>query len=295
VQYLEGFHAADLARLGSRSLGQNEAAEDEDGDDMQRLREGYGALARWMAARLDPQLVEIRFGATVRAVRWRAGEVRIEYASANGAGVNEAAAPQAILALPLGVLQQRDGAAGAVRIDPWPEDWDQLETLRMGAAQRVGLVFDARWWVREREDGPSFVHGTDEPFWVWWTALPSHRPVLTGWAGGPRAAAMAGRPRDEILRLALDSLASIFGRDAAELRGRLREFHHHDWIADPLARGAYSYGGIGAVEARARLVRPVAGTLALAGEAVAQDGRNATVHGALISGRHAAAALLQPV
>jgi monoamine oxidase len=94
------------------------------------------------------------------------------------------------------------------------------------------------------------------------------------------------------LRAALDSLASVFGRDPAELRSRLRLAYFHDWVADPLAGGAYSYGGVGAIEARAALVRPVAETLFLAGEAVAQRGRNATVHGALISGREAAAAVL---
>ena len=62
-------------------------------------------------------------------------------------------------------------------------------------------------------------------------------------------------------------------------------------MADPFAGGAYSYGGVGAIEARAVLARAVEGTLVLAGEAVAQDGRNATVHGALESGRVAAALL----
>jgi monoamine oxidase len=127
---------------------------------------------------------------------------------------------------------------------------------------------------------------------VWWTALPARVPLLTGWVGGPRAAALAGRGESAVLRAALDSLASIFARDPTELRSRLRLAYFHDWVADPLAGGAYSYGGIGAVEARAALVRPVAGTLVLAGEAVAQQGRNATVHGALASGRAAAAALL---
>jgi hypothetical protein len=49
---------------------------------------------------------------------------------------------------------------------------------------------------------------------------------------------------------------------------------------------------VGAIEARAALAEPVAGTMFLAGEAVAQEGRNATVHGALVSGRIAAALVL---
>ena len=162
----------------------------------------------------------------------------------------------------------------------------------MGAAHHVVLGFDARWWARDGEDGPTFVHGVGEPFPVWWSSLPSRVPLLTGWVGGPRAAALAGHGDKALLRLALDSLASVFGRDVADLRSRLRLAYAHDWMADPFAGGAYSYGGVGAIEARAALARPVADTLFLAGEAVAQQGRNATVHGALASGRQAAARLL---
>jgi hypothetical protein len=49
---------------------------------------------------------------------------------------------------------------------------------------------------------------------------------------------------------------------------------------------------VGADEARATLVEPVADTLLLAGEAVAEPGRTATVHGALMTGQRAAAAIL---
>jgi monoamine oxidase len=294
VRYLEGFHAADLKLLGTRSLAENEHAEDEDGMAMQRLRDGYGALAEWMAKRLDPELVHVRLEAVARAIRWRPGEVRIDLAESNG-GAWTVAASQAIVTLPLAILQHAQRGTDDLRLDPWPESWRKpLAALHMGAAHRVGLEFDARWWAADGRDGPGFVHGGDEPFPVWWTALPSDRPLITGWVGGPRAARLAGLPREEIVRLAIESLASIFRRDAGDLRGRLQAFHFHDWVSDPYARGAYSYGGVGAIEARAVLARPVAGTLVLGGEAVAQEGRNATVHGALISGRAAADALLAP-
>ena len=81
VRYLEGFHAADLTLMGSRSLAENEAAGEEDGEDMHRVREGYAALVEWMAGRLDPRLVELRLGAAVRALRWRPGEVLVEVGS----------------------------------------------------------------------------------------------------------------------------------------------------------------------------------------------------------------------
>jgi monoamine oxidase len=136
------------------------------------------------------------------------------------------------------------------------------------------------------------VHGGGEAFPVWWTALPSRAPVITGWAGGPRAGLLSGKGEDTMIRAALESVASVFGRDVGELRSRLRVAYAHDWSADPLAGGAYSYGGVGAIEARAVLVRPVEATLYLAGEAVAEEGRNATVHGALASGYRAAERLL---
>jgi monoamine oxidase len=292
VAYLEGFHAADLSRLGTRALAENEAAEDEDGADLHRVREGYGALIRSLAERLDPGLAEIRLGATATSLRWRPGEARVSLRAAGGE-VETVSARQVVLALPLAALKRGPGEPGAVAIDPPPPGWaSRLATLHMGAAHRVVLGFDDRWWLRNGDAGPSFVHGTGEPIPVWWSALPSPVPLLTGWVGGPRAAALAGRGEDAMLRTALDSLASIFARDPAELRSRLRLAYFHDWVADPLAGGAYSYGGVGAIEARAALVRPVADTLYLAGEGVAQGGSNATVQGALASGRAAAAALL---
>ena len=290
ARYLEGFHAADLGRLGTRSLAQNEAAEDTDGDAPSRVGQGYGALIRRMADRLDPELVEIRLETAVTALRWRRGAVAI---SVRGpAGNAEHSAPAAIVTLPLAVLKRPAGSPGAVPIEPLPPGWPEaLAALHMGAAQRMVLGFGERWWAPGPDEGPSFVHGADETFPVWWTALPSRAPLLTGWAGGPRAAALGGGGEAAMLDAALESLASVFGLDEADLRSRLRFAYGHDWVADPFAGGAYSYGGVGAIEARAVLARAVEGTLVLAGEAVAQDGRNATVHGALESGRVAAALL----
>ncbi len=290
--YLQGFHAADLTLLGTRALAENEAAEDAEGDEPHRLREGYGALVRWLVDRLDPRFVEIRLRTVVSAVRWREGEVRLEVRPPDGEA-SEIVAPRVILTLPLPMLRGPFGDPGAVPIDPTPAGWPAaLAALHMGAAERIVLRFDERWWVSGPGPGPSFVHGNTEPFPVWWTSLPSLAPVLTGWTGGPRAAALAGQGEAAVLQAALDSLASVFARQAAELRSRLVSADRHDWTADPFSGGAYSYGGVGAIEARAALARPIAGTLFLAGEAVAERGRNGTVHGALASGRQAAARLL---
>jgi monoamine oxidase len=78
------------------------------------------------------------------------------------------------------------------------------------------------------------------------------------------------------------------GVEANRLRASLHGAFHHDWQSDPFSRGAYSYAGVGGRDAGAELAMPVESTLFFAGEATQSDGRNATVHGAIASGRRTA-------
>lgn len=292
-QYIEGFHAAELGLIGTRALAENESADDDASDSMHRVSEGYGALVRRLAARCDGAGVEVRLGTLATGIAWRRREVRVAASTTEGRS-ETVSAPRIVVALPLGVLKRMTGTGGPGWVEPLPPTWQSaLGALHMGTAHRVSLGFDTRWWAAEGAPGPGFIRGGPEAFPVWWTALPSRAPVLTGWIGGPRATALTGRGEAAFLRAALDSVASVFGRDVGELRSHLRLAYSHDWSADPWAGGAYSYGGVGAIEARATLTQPVEGTLFLAGEAVAERGENATVHGALASGRRAAAQVLE--
>jgi monoamine oxidase len=69
-------------------------------------------------------------------------------------------------------------------------------------------------------------------------------------------------------------------------------WHVHDWQADPFARGSFSYMAVDGGEAQAKLAEPLAGTLFFAGEATVSDGNQATVQGAIASGRRAASEVL---
>jgi monoamine oxidase len=135
----------------------------------------------------------------------------------------------------------------------------------------------------------TFLQGTDAHFPTFWTLMPLRVPVLTGWAGGPRAAAMAGMSSDEVAALAIASLARQLGVAQKTVEGSLTGTWTHDWSADPWSRGAYSYALVGGSEAAKTLARSVDDTLFFAGEATDAEGRNGTVHGAIASGRRAAA------
>jgi monoamine oxidase len=90
----------------------------------------------------------------------------------------------------------------------------------------------------------------------------------------------------------LRSLAELLPVTVPRLRKQLVSSHRHDWIDDPFSRGAYSYSRVEGDDASKRLARPVEGTLYFAGEAADPEGRTGTVHGAIATGRRAAALIV---
>ncbi len=281
--YLEGFHGADLERFGTRALAENQQAERTDSERLRRIVGGHGQLVDHLRSSLEASIIEVRSASPVSRLRWQPGLVELTVA-----GHRETiTAAQAIVTVPLEVLR------GGLELDPVPDGWEEaLAALQTGMAQRIDLGFEHPWWIESGRPAPIFVHGKDEPFPVWWTTSPPSMRFLTGWVGGPRAASVVGLSQHDLVDRALGSLSSIFGQQARTLRNGLQAVHAHDWSTDPYSRGAYSYGGVGARAAREVLRQPRADTLFLSGEALATEGRNATVAGALSSGLRAAAALL---
>ena len=137
-----------------------------------------------------------------------------------------------------------------------------------------------------------FLHARGAPFPTWWGTEPLESPVLTGWAGGPAAAALAGLPGSEVAARALETIVRLLGVSRRRVASSLEAWQTHDWQSDPFSRGAYSYVRPGGVPARGALARPVASTLFFAGEATDPE-QSGTVAGAIASGRRAAAQLLR--
>jgi monoamine oxidase len=231
-------------------------------------------------------------------VRWRRGQVTVTLRAAlDDRPLPSVSARRAIITLPLGVLQARRGAARVTFSPPLPAPKRAaVAALAAGDVVKVALWFQESWWhPLERRLGESlaFVHERRAPVPTWWRPLPFAGPMLMGWAAGPAARRLYGKPPATVARLALASLARTTQTPPSRLRELLQSWHVVDWAADPFAAGAYSWVPVGALDAQALLAAPVDDTLLFAGEAANAEGKSGTVHGALATGLRAAEQILR--
>ena len=283
LSYVEGFHAADSSRLSVRWLDEVEANQPADASTL-RMPGGTGHIVRALAAALEGATVEL--GIEVRTLRWRRGNVVAEWEGGRREGES------AIVTVPLSILKAGPGDPFALRFDPpLPAVQAAAARLEMGAVVKLGLEFREPFWrsIDALRD-VLFLHGFGQPFPTWWTALDPADARLTAWAGGPAASRLVTLNRDQLADIAVASLAGTLGLPAADVAAELEDLSFHDWNGDRLARGAYSYVGVGGLRAHEELARPIEDTLYLAGEACAGHGLNATMEGAIESGRRAAEA-----
>jgi monoamine oxidase len=140
---------------------------------------------------------------------------------------------------------------------------------------------EAVW--EKRAPGVAFFHSPRAAFPTFWTPLPMRVPLLTAWAGGPKAARLAGRGSRALVHLALQTVEGVLQQE-----GSLAAAYVHDWRSDPYARGGYSYLKVNGEGAREQLAAPLEATLFFAGEATNAEGESGTVGGALQSGERAA-------
>ena len=281
--YVEGFNAADAARIGTAALRHQQQAEEAiEGDRASfRIVEGYDRLAEFLRDRFLDSGGQLHLNTPAAAVNWTPGQVRI--ITANPA-LPEFRAARAIIAVPLGVLQ-----SDAISIYPAPPtSLAAIRKLAMGTATRITLVFREQFW-ETTSPNLSFLIALNQTPPTWWTAAPNPSPTLTGWIAGPRAlrAPTGAAMQDH----AIATLATIFHRN--DLDSLLLSFHTHDWHSDPFSLGAYSYAPAQALTASHELATPVENTLYFAGEHTDTTGHWGTVHAALRSGLRAAAQILE--
>lgn len=327
TRYVTGFNAAHAEDVSVHWLAHNQEAEQQiEGDRAFRIVGGYQQLLHVFAEELGlaPNRVEtaalgcpveqnstvptershrmpLHLNTTVREIRWREGSVKTEAQTPRG---NESfEAPRALITLPLGVLQ----APSNLHFSPeLPQDkLRALDHLVMGKVLRVTLCFRETPWARVgRAPSPaissgaadlsnlSFLFSHDDYFPTWWTQMPEHLPIITGWSPAHCAERMAGMTDGRIIDKAIESLSNLLGLDKANLNSQLNAAYLHNWDTDPFSRGAYSYVKVGGEGCQATLAAPIENTLFFAGEHTDTTGHNGTVHGAIASGQRAAKELL---
>lgn len=278
----EGYEAADPQRASTFSL--RDDLLDEKEWTQTNIKEGYGALVRFLEAECKKNGAQILLKKEVKAVNWDTGGVSITCA---GGLIYQAT--RVIVTVPLPVIQE------IVFTPAIPKKLEAASKIGFGSVIKILLRFKTKWWAsadRQANFEKMFFMFSQEQIPTWWTQYPEPHTTLTGWVAGPKAQALATRPESEIVDLALSSLSNIFKISVSELQKELVMAKTVNWVADPLTRGAYSYATPESKAAVAELLKPLNGQIFFAGEAVYDGEETGTVEAALSSGRDTASKIL---
>jgi monoamine oxidase len=263
----EGLDAAGLQQLGVYGLV--ETSYEGDGDADFRIAEGYSSLSDHLARHL-----QIRLAEPVDRVTWNSAGARV--ATASGATLE---ARKIVITVPLAQLQQN-----AIRFEPslTPDKQNAITRLGAGHIVKIILQFNDPFWPASME-----CFATDKRTGFWWRPgwnRPDEASVLTAYAGAALADRLVGFGNEAAIEVALDDLTQMFGNP---VKTKYTGGMVLNWQAEPYIEMAYSFCPVGAAGLRRVLSSPVEGVLFFAGEATSVE-RNATVHGAIESGRRAA-------
>jgi monoamine oxidase len=273
--FIRGFYGADTTLISEKSLAQagNPA---EGAAEARRIVSGYGSLIEYLHRDVADR---VRINATVTDIVKEENGVKVSDRSGR-----TYRARAVILTVPLPMLQDDsislEHDAKPLRL--------AARNLEMGHATHVTFTIRERFWEKQAND-LSFVQTPTRPFNVWWSQHPLRAPLITGWAGGPPSLQLSARK--DIENVAIVEMGRVFGMRRKTVESLVDSFHYHDWSRDRYIRGAYSYAGIGGVNAARVLARPIDNRIFPAGEAT-DSGSGASVEGALASGKRAARKVL---
>lgn len=237
--------------------------------------QGYGQLADHLARSLD-----IRLGRVVTAVVATSGGVELTFADGS-----RLSADQVVVTVPLGVLK-----AGDIAFDP------PLPARKQQAIDRLGMGLLNKHWLRFGQvfwppgyDWHEFL-SADKGRWSQWVSLAAidRTPVLLAFSAADQAGAVERMKDADIIVGIMDAARQMFGTSIPDPEAT----QITRWRSDRFARGSYSFHAVGSSPAdRRALAATEYGRIHFAGEAQS-DLHPGTVHGAVLSGREAAARIL---
>lgn len=236
---------------------------------------GYGQIVDHLAQGLD-----IRLNHIVNRVDTRPDSVTLGFA--DGTMME---ADHVLVTVPLGVLK-----AGSIAFSPplSARKLRAIDQLGMGLLNKHWLRFDHVFWPRTY-DWHEFL-SAEKGKWSEWVSLAKVKdtPVLVVFSAADHAEQTERLGDSEIVADIMATARQMFGNAIPDpLDAQITR-----WRSDPHAHGSYSFYAVGSgPEDRVALARSEQGRLHFAGEA--QNERYpGTVHGALLSGREAAARII---
>lgn len=196
-------------------------------------------------------------------------------------------ADQAIVTLPLGVLQSRQVAFAEPLA---PARQDAIDSLGMGLLNKCWLRFDHIAW----DDSVDWIEwlSPQDGHWSQWVSLGRtlKAPVLLAFHAGAQAQEIEALDDSAMMAEAHTALKAMFGTAfPAPIAAQVTR-----WSQDPFAQGSYSFHATGTSLATRRALAGSDwdGRLVFAGEAAEPD-YPGTAHGAFLSGQTAARTILK--
>lgn len=277
--FVEGYDAADTTRASTLNFKQEWLTDDD--EQQYRIRKGYSELTDAMTNSFVSKGGVIHLETVVKKIEWKKGKVTIH--SAEGATFE---GEKLIITIPPPLLYDNRHVATLTFSPPLPQIAEAASKIGYGTVIKILVEVENRLW-----DKPEFLNAgwilSDEIIPTWWTQLPDDSNILTGWLAGPRANEMSKINNDEIMKMAFDSLASIFNLSPEVVRKNIKAAKIFNWKSDPFSVGAYSYATLNRLHWLHILNQPIENTIYFAGEALESE-NTGTVEAALVSGIKAA-------
>lgn len=281
TRFAEGFDLADISRVSLKALLEEWTKEM---DNNFRVDKGYISLIRFLESECIKNGCSIHTGTAVKLIEWKDGRVK---AYKDQQTVFEA--DRIIITIPLGLLQSRQ-ASDAIAFVPSIDTYlDATQQMGYGSVIKFIFEFSEPFWNRHKKDIGFIL--SDETIPTWWPQ--GNGTVLAGWLGGPPADELANSSKEELLKMALDSLANIFRMSKDAIQALLTASHVFNWARDEWAGGGYSYATPSSASVRQLFNKVPGDVIYFAGEAFYEGTAPGTVEAALVSGKNVAKKVLE--
>lgn len=267
--YAEGFDVADPDKVSAKAL-YNEWSHEGDGD--LRIEGGYSAVINFLLYELKGK-ADLRMNNAVKRIDPVDNTVQVILSAGE-----KIIADKVLITVPVSLLAEKNYSSSI----QFPVEMSVYQVaagdIGFGGVIKIIMECSERFW----QEDIGFVI-SNEVIPTWWTQLPSHKPILTGWVGGTKAAKIKDATKEQIKSYALQSLSAIFRLPVTEIENKAKRIHIFNWFTDPWTKGAYSYDYPQTAAARSLLQNNFEEKIWFAGEALYSGPHPGTVEAALTS------------